>query len=317
MDTFWDAVREAAKEGPSTGLTELELSARPAPVTFGARCRTARGPFTDLTVRARPEHPVWGTGRDTTKRSRGRRLRAEAAQSDSVPAKGMVVQSSQVPSADARPVTVRIGGGAPARTDLSRTPRLWTLAGRASSTPSVVRCVFAGQSGANRSVAAIIRAFIRSDPRWPTPVDDVQLCTGPAPRDVPRDVRRPGQVEPPVAQHRGDAGERSSRPRIASSGWNAAFAEVVRDGPDEPVPEVLVRIPRVGPHPGHGVDLEARDGLLPLAPSRPPRRTAPARSGTRSGGRMRRRGARRARPARAAPPGSAGGPPGSTGPRHG
>src|SRR5690349_8603664 len=35
VDTFWDAVREAAKEGPSTGLTELELSARPAPVTSG------------------------------------------------------------------------------------------------------------------------------------------------------------------------------------------------------------------------------------------------------------------------------------------
>src|SRR5436190_173270 len=34
-DTFWDAVREAAKEGPSTGHTELELSALPAPVTSG------------------------------------------------------------------------------------------------------------------------------------------------------------------------------------------------------------------------------------------------------------------------------------------
>src|SRR3954454_17742854 len=44
VDTFWDAVREAAKEGPSTGLTELELSARLAvhdPRTwFGTR----RGP---------------------------------------------------------------------------------------------------------------------------------------------------------------------------------------------------------------------------------------------------------------------------------
>src|SRR6478609_6429574 len=60
VDTFWDAVREAAKEGPSTGLTELELSARPAPVASGTWLRRQRGSVTDLTVRGSPRTPGLG-----------------------------------------------------------------------------------------------------------------------------------------------------------------------------------------------------------------------------------------------------------------
>src|SRR5690349_1667470 len=82
VDTFWDAVREAAKEGPSTGLTELELSARPAPRPPAPGSGRHRGPIHGSHREGSPQRDRRGTGSGAPRSARedggcGQRQRKE------------------------------------------------------------------------------------------------------------------------------------------------------------------------------------------------------------------------------------------------